>query len=151
MLGIFVFNIQNLESFVSWIPVGTLKWKIMFYINLLKTNSNISINQIHLINSLIIYLLTIYYFFLFFIRKFDKYAILFLKLLGFGLFFWFSFFNIPVLSFRFLQYFDISIIFLIPYFYTLFKNKIIIGLIILISLIFLFINLYVIHCPFVLD
>ncbi len=150
LLSMLIFNLYNLELLTKFLP-SDLKYKALFYITFIKTDSNSSINQINLINTTILYLMFIYYYFLFFIKFFDQNIILFLKFLGFGLFFWFAFSNIPVFSFRFIQYFDVSLIFLIPYLYKLFKNKLIAGQILIISLIFLFIDIYIVHCPFILN
>lgn len=122
LLGQYVFNIGFYQSIVNYLPVF-LKFKVQSYINIkMMYGEQFRLNKIHLINMYTLFILIIYYIGLL-IRLNNRYFIILEKLVGFGLFSWFSLSIIAVFSFRISNDLFSFIVFSIPYILKVFKKE----------------------------
>ncbi len=133
LMNQFIFNIaQFLPSFISE--------KIFIYYELQKLNKLDIINPINLGNFL---LLLVLYFNILFVDE-SKYSIIFIKMLSIGFFILFTFSFIEVFAYRLANYMFFSIVFLIPYIVTKFKQELFLWILISIYLLYsLFKNIFV--------
>lgn len=120
---------------IGYLP-ELISWRLRVY---LESEEHIS-NPINIFNYHASFSLLIYYFVLTNVDRLKSYKVeclIFVKMLGFGLFFFYALSFIPVLSFRIFELFSISLVFLFPFVVLFFKQKLIVSLF-LISYIFLY-------------
>jgi hypothetical protein len=145
LLGKYVLNLEVFKLIVSYLP-GFLKHKAQSYLYLLGSQPEHILNQINILNSYVLFIILAYYVSLFTYRS-DNYSIFFTKMVGFAIFFWFSFMNIPVFSFRFSNKFNTFLVFLIPYILNNFRKdeRALIYLLLILILALLSWNIYIRH------
>ena len=118
----FIPNITlSIIGFIGEFLPGNIGLKTQAYLSLLDDDTYSTINRF---NPFILSLTFIYYFSLFNIDKFkSKFDIIFLKLLGLQIFFFYFFFSIPVFAGRLSQFFAASLIIFLPHFILIFRKK----------------------------
>ena len=130
LIGLFFSVFQNIilefiTVFATLLP-SFIGGKINLYILLLDDGK---FSDINIFNFYYLSLFFIYYIMLFNYKKFTNiYDLLYIKIFGIMLFLFYSLSVIPVLAFRVSEFFGIILIFLIPDFITIFKQKIIISM-----------------------
>ncbi|MFZ8805559.1 MAG: EpsG family protein [Candidatus Calescibacterium sp.] len=145
LLGKYVLNLEVFKLIVSYLP-GFLKHKAQSYLYLLESQPEHILNQVNILNSYVLFIILVYYVSLFTYRS-DNYSIFFTKMVGFATFFWFSFMNVPVFSFRFSNKFNTFLVFLIPYILNSFRKdeRALIYLLLILMLVLLSWNIYIRH------
>lgn len=119
-MGINIITILNLFLFL--LP-DFIANKIELYILLLNDGK---FNQINVFNFYYSSLFVLYYIMILYHSYFkSQYDVLFLKIFGFMLFFFYVLTAIPVLAFRVSEFYGVILIILIPHFTLIFKQKII--------------------------
>jgi len=113
IFGIFVFTFDFFMYLTRFLP-EFLSVKVQSYLRLLILYPMHELNQINVINSYSLFALAVYYAFLFMPLTEEK-EILFVKIIGVGLFLFFSMRVVPTFSFRFFVGFMTFLVFLIPY------------------------------------
>lgn len=122
LLGQYVFNMEFCQSIINYLPMF-LKFKAQAYINMkILYDQQFVLNKIHLLNMYSLFIVIVYYSGLI-VRLDNKYFMTFEKMIGFGLFLWFSLKIIPTFSFRISNDFFTFIVFLIPYILKKFKKE----------------------------
>jgi hypothetical protein len=145
LLGKYVLNLEVFKLIVNYLP-EFLKHKAQSYLYLLESQPEHILNQINILNSYVLFIILVYYVSLFTDRS-NNYSIFFTKMVGFAIFFWFSFMNIPVFSFRFSNKFNTFLVFLIPYILNNFRKdeRALIYLLLILILALLSWNIYIRH------
>ena len=114
-------NILIVINYLSSLFPVYVEWKIKAYITLLEDSTYNTINRF---NPFILSLCIIYYISLFNMDKFEqKISILLVKLLGLQISVFYLFYSIPPMAGRISQFIGISLVFLIPLFINIFKDK----------------------------
>jgi len=141
----FIITFNTMNSFAQILP-GMIGMKLKEYLVLLLIQGESNpINRINPINLLSFTLLILFVMLIFFSKRLNEYEIICIKLLAISLLCWFSFINIPVLSFRLTNYFNLSIIILFPSLNKFFKQKQLAGILIIIFVFLLSFNVYIFH------
>lgn len=116
--------------------------KLYTYLHIMEFESKyININRINIFNFYSISMTSIYYYILTLNRSDARYNI-YLNVMAIGLIFWYTFVNLPVLSFRYSNFFLSVVVLLIPIIVDHYKNKYNIKIIIIIYFMVLFYFLY---------
>gem|GEM_PF-3538126 len=145
LLGKYVLNLEVFKLIVNYLP-GFLKHKAQLYLYILEYQPEHIFNRINILNAYVLFIILVYYVSLFTDRS-NNYSVLFTKMVGFAIFFWFSFMNIPVFSFRFSNKFNTFLVFLIPYILNNFRKdeRTLIYLLLILMLVLLSWNIYIRH------
>lgn len=131
-------NILVVINYLSSLFPVYIEWKIKAYITLLEDSTYNTINRF---NPFILSLCIIYYVSLFNIDKFEqKVSILLLKLLALQISIFYLFYAIPPMAGRISQFIGISLVIFIPLFINIFKDNLLIYLLISFWLIIYFVS-----------
>lgn len=147
LLGQYIFKIEFYNLIINYLPTF-LKAKAQSYLYLkMYGPEDISLNKINIFNFYSLFTLIIYYFSLMINLNDDKYLINYQKIIGFAIFFWFSFKVIPVFSFRVSNEFLTFIVFLIPYIFNKFKKnqRNLVYFLLFLTIVLLSWNMYIRH------
>ena len=113
-------TLEIIEMLATLLPV-VIGYKVNLYISLLDSGK---FSDINIFNFYYTSLIVLYYIALVNYRKFNgMYDVLGIKILGIMLFLFYSLSVIPVLAFRVSEFFGVVLIFLIPNFIRIFKQK----------------------------
>jgi hypothetical protein len=142
---VYFLNINIVEIFIRFIPIGYIQDKYNTYISLQEQNID-SFNKINVFNKVFLAKTLIYYFILWkynVIIKYNKYAALLLEIEAVSLLSFILLSAMPVFAFRIYEFFGVVEIILIPFLYYTFKSKLFSSaLVIFIGLCLLVINIY---------
>jgi hypothetical protein len=145
LLGQYVLNLEVFKLIVNYLP-EFIKYKAQAYLYVSEYQPEHKLNQINILNTYSLFIILVYYVSLL-INRFNDYSIFITKIIGFAVFFWFSFKNIPVFSFRISNDFNTFLVFLIPYVLNNFRKeeKVFIYLLLILMLVLLSWDIYIRH------
>ncbi len=147
LIGIFIYkfllNINTITFLNKLMPIF-IQARMNSYILFTKKHIN-GYNKINLLSFYHTTLFLIYLVSIFIIDMKNKTEIVWVKILGIGFFFWFSFANIPILSFRINNFFFPSLIFILPYLLKYIKQKQFFLSLLILYCLLLYSDFYIFH------